>query len=172
MISATWKPDRRLLRKQSKHAQACVVYTISPVHSVQHFVDTALRLRDMGADSICIKDMAGLLSPYVSYELVQALKANLDLPIQLHTHYIGSLAIATLIKAVEAGVDIVDTASVPMAFGSSQPPVETIVRPCRVRNGIRVWSCTSSFEIANHFEQLRKHKGFERGVTDFRYEGV
>lgn len=75
-------------KQTGKHVQACVVYTISPVHTLNHFVDTAKRLRDMGADSICIKDMAGLLSPYVSYELVKALKDNIDLPIQLHTHYI------------------------------------------------------------------------------------
>jgi len=135
------------------------------VHSVQHFVDVALRLRDMGADSICVKDMAGLLSPYASFELVQALKKNLDVPIQLHTHYIGGLAIATLIKAVEAGVDIIDTASVPMAFGSSQPPVETIVRALQDTEWDTGMELHKLFEIANHFEQLRKHKGFERGVT-------
>lgn len=155
----------KAIKKTGKHAQPCVVYTISPVHSVQHFVDTALRLRDMGADSICIKDMAGLLAPYASYELVQALKANLDLPIQLHTHYIGGLAIATLIKAIEAGVDIVDTASVPMAFGSSQPPVETIVRALQATEWDTGMELHKLFGIATHFEQLRKHKGFERGVT-------
>jgi oxaloacetate decarboxylase alpha subunit len=118
----------KAVKATGKHAQASVVYTISPVHTMQHFLDTALKLREMGADSICIKDMAGLLSPYAAYELVKMLKENLDVPIQLHTHYIGGLAIAALLKAAEAGVDIVDTASVPMAFGSSQPPVETIVR--------------------------------------------
>jgi len=155
----------RTIKKTGKHAQACVVYTISPVHSVSHFVDTALRLQDMGADSICIKDMAGLLSPYASYELVRALKQNVDLPIQLHTHYIGGLAIAAIIKAVEAGVDIVDTASVPMAFGSSQPPVETIVRALQDTEWDTGMELHQLFEIATHFEQLRKHKGFERGVT-------
>jgi oxaloacetate decarboxylase alpha subunit len=155
----------RVIKAVGKHAQASVVYTISPVHTMQHFVDTALRLRDMGADSICIKDMAGLLSPYSSYELVRALKENLDVPIQLHTHYIGGLAIATLLKAAEAGVDIIDTASVPMAFGSSQPPVETIVRALQESERDTGLELRQLFEIANHFEQLRKHKGFERGVT-------
>jgi len=84
----------KAVKRTGKHVQACVVYTISPVHSKQHFVDTALHLRDMGADSICIKDMAGLISPYASYELVRALKDNVDLPIQLHTHYIGGGGIA------------------------------------------------------------------------------
>lgn len=155
----------KAIKETGKHAQPCVVYTISPVHSMQHFVDTALRLRDMGADSICIKDMAGLLSPYASYELVKALKENLDVPIQLHTHYIGGLAIAALIKAVEAGVDIIDTASVPMAFGSSQPPVETIVRALQNSPWDSGLALHKLFEIANHFEKIRKHKGFERGVT-------
>jgi oxaloacetate decarboxylase alpha subunit len=155
----------KAIKKTGKHAQPCVVYTISPVHSMQHFVDTALRLRDMGADSICVKDMAGLLSPYASYELVRCLKANLDVPIQLHTHYIGGLAIASLIKAVEAGVDVVDTASVPMAFGSSQPPVETVVRALQDTEWDTGLELHKLFAIAAHFEQLRKHKGFERGVT-------
>lgn len=160
-----FKTAMKTVKELGKHAQACVVYTISPVHSVQHFVDTALRLRDMGADSICVKDMAGLLAPYVSYELILALKANLDVPIHLHTHYIGGLAIATLLKAAEAGVDIVDTASVPMAFGSSQPPVETIVRALQDTEWDTGLNLHDLFDIAEHFEQIRKHKGFERGVT-------
>ncbi|MBC7075467.1 MAG: acetyl-CoA carboxylase biotin carboxyl carrier protein [Syntrophomonadaceae bacterium] len=155
----------KAIKKTGKHIQACVVYTISPVHSMQHFVDTALRLKDMGADSICIKDMAGLLAPYTSYELVKAFKEHLDLPIQLHTHYIGGLAIATLLKAVEAGVDVIDTASGPMAFGSSQPPVETIVRALQETEWDTGLDLHQLFEIATHFEQIRKHKGFERGVT-------
>jgi len=155
----------KAVKRTGKHVQACVVYTISPVHSKQHFVDTALHLRDMGADSICIKDMAGLISPYASYELVRALKDNVDLPIQLHTHYIGGLAIAALIKGVEAGVDIIDTASVPMAFGLSQPPVETIVRALQDTEWDTGLELHQLFDIATYFEQIRKHKGFERGVT-------
>lgn len=155
----------RAIKQSGKHIQACVVYTVSPVHSMQHFVDTALRLKDMGADSLCIKDMAGLLAPYASYELVSALKKKVDLPLQLHTHYIGGLAIATLLKAAEAGVDIIDTASVPMAFGSSQPPVETIVRALQDSQWDTGLDLHALFDIATHFEQIRKHKGFERGVT-------
>jgi len=155
----------RAAKKSGKHVQACVVYTVSPVHTMQHFVETALRLKDMGADSICIKDMAGLLSPYASFELVKALKDNVQLPLQLHTHYIGGLAIAALLKAAEAGVDIIDTASVPMAFGSSQPPVETIVRALQDTPWDTGLDLHALFNIATHFEQIRKHKGFERGVT-------
>ncbi len=155
----------KAVKKTGLHAQACVVYTVSPLHSMQHFVDTALQLKDMGADSICIKDMAGLLTPYVSYELVKALKEKVGLPIQLHTHYIGGLAAISCIKAAEAGVDIVDTASVPMAFGSSQPPVETIVRALQGSPWDTGLDLHDLFEIADHFEKIRKHKGFERGVT-------
>lgn len=155
----------KAVKRTGKHVQACVVYTISPVHSNQQFLDTALRLKDMGADSICIKDMAGLLAPYASFELVSLFKQNLGLPVQLHTHYYGGLAIATLIKAAEAGVDMIDTASVPMAFGSSQPPVETVVRVLQESQWDTGLDLHKLFEIANHFEQIRKHKGFERGVT-------
>jgi oxaloacetate decarboxylase alpha subunit len=155
----------RTVKKMGKHTQACVVYTISPVHSIQHFVETALKLQDMGADSICIKDMAGLLSPYISFDLVKAMKENLDIPVQLHTHYIGGLAMATLLKAVEAGVDVVDTASVPLAFGSSQPPVETLVRALQDSDADTGMDLAKLFEIADYFDKLRKVRGFERGVT-------
>ncbi len=155
----------KAVKRTGKHVQACVVYTISPVHSNRQFLETALRLKDMGADSICIKDMAGLLAPYASFELVSLFKQNLGLPVQLHTHYYGGLAIATLIKAAEAGVDMIDTASVPMAFGSSQPPVETVVRVLQESEWDTGLDLHKLFEIANHFEQIRKHKGFERGVT-------
>jgi oxaloacetate decarboxylase alpha subunit len=155
----------RAVKKTGKHAQACVVYTVSPVHSMNHFISTALQLKDMGADSICIKDMAGLLDPYASYELVKRMKQEVGLPVQLHTHYIGGLAIASCIKAAEAGVDIIDTASVPMAFGSSQPPVETIVRALQGSQWDTGLKLHDLFVIANHFEKIRKHKGFERGVT-------
>lgn len=155
----------KAVKKTGMHAQACVVYTVSPVHSMDHFVNTALALKDMGADSICVKDMAGLLAPYSSYELVRLLKEKVGLPVQLHTHYIGGLAIASIMKAAEAGVDIVDTASVPMAFGSSQPPVETIARALQGSSWDTGLDLHKLFTIATYFEQIRKHKGFERGVT-------
>jgi oxaloacetate decarboxylase alpha subunit len=155
----------RAIQKTGQHVQACLVYTTSPVHSVEHFVQLALNLKDMGADSICIKDMAGLLSPYVSFELVRLLKDEVGLPIQLHTHYIGGLAVVSCIKAAEAGVDIIDAASVPMAFGSSQPPVETIVRALQGSPWDTGLNLHDLFKIADYFEEIRKHKGFERGVT-------
>ena len=114
-------------KKEGGHVQAAISYTTSPVHDNKHFAAYAKTLEDMGADSICIKDMAGLLKPYDAYELVSMLKKTVKVPIQLHTHYTAGLASMTVLKAVEAGVDIVDTAISPMALGTSQPPTESIV---------------------------------------------
>lgn len=155
----------RAAKQTGKHVQACLVYTISPVHSLEHFVQTALDLQDMGADSICIKDMAGLLAPYPAYELVKTLKERVRLPVQLHTHYIGGLAVVTCIKAAEAGVDVIDTASVPLAFGSSQPPVETIVRALQGTPWDSGLNLHELFEVANYIEQVRIQRGFARGIT-------
>ena len=153
-------------KKAGAHVQAAIVYTVSPVHTnQQHYLDLALQLVEMGADSLCIKDMAGLLSPYQAYDLVKMLKENLNLPIQLHSHYIGGLAVGAYLKAVEAGVDIIDTASVPLAFGASQPPVETVVRALQGSAFETKLDIHELFEIAEYFENLRKALGFERGFT-------
>lgn len=109
------------------HVQACVVYTLSPVHNIDHYVSTAKTLEQMGADSICVKDMAGLLTPYASYDLITRLKEELSVPVQLHSHYTSGMAGMAYLKAIEAGVDCVDTAISALALGTSQPPTETIV---------------------------------------------
>lgn len=153
------------VKRTGKHLQACVVYTLSPVHTYEHYLETALRLRDLGADSICIKDMAGLISPYVAYDLVSLFKEKLDIPVQLHTHYIGGMAIGACLKAVEAGVDVFDACSGPLAFGSSQPPVETLVRALQGTPWDTGLDLHNLFEIANYWEDLRRRLGFERGVT-------
>lgn len=114
-------------KKEKGHLQAALSYTTSPVHNNEFFADLACQLADMGADSICIKDMAGLLKPYDAYELVKAIKAKCPLPLELHTHYTTGLASMTVLKAIEAGVDIVDTAIAPFAMGTSQPPTEPLV---------------------------------------------
>ena len=114
-------------KREGGHVQAAFSYTTSPVHTNEFFAQFAKQLEEMGADSICIKDMAGLLKPYDAYDLVKAIKASCKLPVQLHTHYTAGLASMTLLKAVEAGVDIVDTAISPMAMGTSQPPTEPFV---------------------------------------------
>lgn len=155
----------KVAKREGAHVQGSVVYTISPVHTVEHYLDTAIELENMGVDSICIKDMAGLLSPYKAYELVKLFKENLRVPIQLHSHYIGGLAVGAYLKAVEAGVDVIDTASVPLAFGASQPPVETLVRALSETPYDTDLDIHELFEIAKYFEEVRKKYGYERGVT-------
>ncbi|MBQ8512141.1 MAG: pyruvate carboxylase subunit B, partial [Clostridia bacterium] len=114
-------------KKEGGHVQAAISYTISPVHSSESLAEYAKQLEEMGADSICIKDMSGLLTPYTAYDLVKAIKSEIKIPVQLHTHYTTGLASMTILKAIEAGVDIVDTAISPMAMGTSQAPTEAIV---------------------------------------------
>lgn len=152
-------------KEAGAHVQAAVVYTVSPVHTTHHFVETARALVDLGADSICIKDMAGLLTPMKAYELVSLLKDELGIMVQLHTHYIGGMGTIAYVKAAEAGVDVVDTASVPIAFGASQPPVETVVRALQDYDFAPDMDIPHLFKIANYFEELRKSRGFERGIT-------
>lgn len=123
----------KAVKKVGKHVQGAISYTITEkrlggaIYNIDYFVNKAKQFVDMGADSICIKDMAGMLSPYDAYELVSALKQNLDVPIQLHTHYTSGMGSMTLLKAIEAGVDIVDTALSPFALRTAQPAVEPIV---------------------------------------------
>lgn len=110
------------------HAQGTVVYTISPLHSIEHFVETARVLVEMGVDSLCIKDMAGLISPHATYEMVRRFKQEFKLPLALHSHYTSGMASMSYLKAVEAGVDVIDTALAPLALGSSQPCTETMIK--------------------------------------------
>ncbi|MFA6730607.1 MAG: oxaloacetate decarboxylase subunit alpha [Eubacteriales bacterium] len=114
-------------KKEKGHVQAAISYTTGPVFNNEYFANYAKELEETGADSICIKDMAGLLKPYDAYDLVKAIKLKVKLPVQLHTHYTAGLASMTVLKAVEAGADVVDTAISPMALGTSQPPTEPIV---------------------------------------------
>lgn len=115
-----------ITRREGAHAQATLSYTLSPVHNLDYFVELAKQLVEIGADSIAIKDMAGLISPYDAYELVTKLK-TVGVPIQLHCHYTSGMASMAYLKAIEAGVDVVDTACAPFALGTSQPPTESIV---------------------------------------------
>ena len=114
-------------KKEGGHVQVAFSYTTSPVHNNDYFAKLAKDMEGMGADSICIKDMSGLLKPYDAYDLVKKLKSNVKIPIELHTHYTAGIASMTLLKAIEAGVDIVDTAISPFAMGTSQPATEPIV---------------------------------------------
>jgi len=114
------------VKKQGAHAQGTIVYTVSPIHDVKNYEHLAKRLEDMGADSICIKDMAGLLMPQVAYDLVKNLKATIKVPIYLHAHCTNGIAEMTYLKAVEAGVDGIDCAISSFSGGTSQPPTESM----------------------------------------------
>ena len=113
--------------KEKAHAQVALSYTLGDAYTLEYWTDIAKRIEDMGADSICIKDMAGLLVPYEAERLVKALKENVSLPIELHTHYTSGVASMSCLKAVEAGCDIIDTAISPLALGTSQPATEVMV---------------------------------------------
>lgn len=160
------------IKETGKHFQGAVVYTISPVHSLDHYVDVARSLVDMGAGSICIKDMAALLSPYYAEQLIGRLKAEIDVPIQLHCHYIGGLAPMTYLKAVEAGVDVIDTATVPLAFGNSQPATEMVVTALIGTPNDTELDLEKLFTIAKYFEKVRIETGHDRGVTSLTHMQV
>ncbi len=152
-------------KDEGKHVQATISYTISPVHSIEKFVALAEELAEMGADSICIKDMAGLLAPYDTYELVRALKKRLSIPIQLHTHYTSGMASTVILKAAEAGVDIADTAISSMALLTSQAPTESIVSALKGTERDTGLDLKRLARIARYFANVRKrYARFESGM--------
>ena len=154
-----------VVKREGGLVEASICYTISPVHSVDAFVEMAHTLEDMGADTICIKDMAGLLSPYVAYELVGRLKTEVKPPIHLHTHYTSGMAMAAVLKAVEAGVDIVDTAISSLAMVTSQPPTETLVRILQESPRNTGLDLDLLADISNYFAEVRKkYAAFESGM--------
>ncbi len=144
-------------KKVGIHAQTTVSYTISPYHDIAHFVDIARKLSEMGADSFCIKDMAGLISPYDAYELVGQLKEAVDIPIQLHCHYTSGMASMAYLKAIEAGVDVIDTASSPLSLGTSQPPTDTMVTALRGTPYDTELDQELLLQVSNHFKEIRKN---------------
>jgi len=117
----------RAVKKSGKHAQGTIAYTTSPVHTVELFVEQARAMRDMGVDSIAIKDMAGLLTPFATGDLVRALKAEIDLPVYIHSHDTAGVASMCQLKAIENGADHIDTAISSMAWGTSHPGTESMV---------------------------------------------
>jgi oxaloacetate decarboxylase alpha subunit len=156
----------KVVKREGAHVQASICYTISPVHDIPSYIKMAKELAELGADSICIKDMAGLISPYVAYDLVSELKKAVDLPIQLHTHYTSGMASTAVLKAVEAGVDVVDTAISSIAGITSQPPTESIVRILQETPRDTGLDLNLLAEISAYFTEARKHYGkFESGLT-------
>lgn len=142
--------------KEKGHAQVALSYTLGDSYTLEYWKDIAKRIEDMGADSICIKDMAGLLTPYNADILVRALKESTKLPIDLHTHYTSGVASMTYLKAVEAGCDIIDTAMSPLALGTSQPATEVMVETFRGTPYDTGYDQNLLAEIAAHFQPIRE----------------
>jgi len=158
-------------KKEGGHAQATVCYTTSPVHTLELFVKDAQLLESMGADSICIKDMAGLLVPYAAYDLIKAIRESVKIPLALHTHYTSGVASMTYLKAIEAGIDIVDCAISPMSMGTSQPPTEPLVASLQGTKYDTGLNLAALSEIAEYFKPLREEY-IKSGLLDQKVLGV
>ncbi|WP_455714283.1 oxaloacetate decarboxylase subunit alpha [Anaerosporobacter sp.] len=141
--------------KEKGHAQVALSYTLGDAYTLDYWTDMAKRIEEMGADSLCIKDMAGLLVPYKATELVEALKATTSIPIQLHTHYTSGVASMTYMKAVEAGCDIIDTAMSPFSMGTSQPATEVMVETFKGTEYDPGFDQNLLAEIADYFRPIR-----------------
>ena len=157
--------------KEKGHAQVALSYTLGDAYTMDYWKDMAKKIEDMGADSICIKDMAGLLVPTAATELVQALKAGTDLPIQLHTHYTSGVASMTYMKAVEAGCDVIDTAMSPLSMGTSQPATEVMAKSFEGTPYDPGFDQKLLAEIADHFRPLRE-EWLESGLLSPKVMGV
>ena len=152
-------------KKEKAHAQVAISYTTGPVFTTEYYVYYAKRIEETGADSICIKDMAALLTPYTTAELVTALKEAVSIPIQLHTHYTSGLASMCLLKGIEAGADILDTAMSPLALGTSHAPTESMVAALKGTEYDTGLDLILLNEIRDYFMTLRK-KYLDSGLLD------
>jgi len=155
----------RAIKDCGGHFEGAISYTISPVHTIDAYLEYAQQLKELGADTICIKDMAGMLTPFRTERMVEALKREIGLPIHVHCHYIGGMAPMNYLKGIEAGAAIVDTAVVSLAFGNSQPAVETIVAALKESEFDTGLNLDLLFEIAHYWEDVRSRKNVKRGFT-------
>ena len=161
----------KIAKREGGHVQGTISYTISPVHTDAAFVQMGRDLKSMGADSIAVKDMAGLISPYIAYSLVKSLKEEVGLPVQLHTHYTSGFGTAALIKAAEAGVDVVDCAISAMSMSTSQPPTETLVAALKGQARDTGLDLDALADLARKMTEVRKkYASFEAGVPPGRRE--
>ena len=157
--------------KEGGHAQIALSYTLGEAYTLEYWKDMAKKIEDMGANSICIKDMAGLLVPYKATELVTALKESTSLPIQLHTHYTSGVASMTYMKAVEAGCDIIDTAMSPLALGTSQPATEVMAKAFEGTEYDPGFDENLLVEIADYFKPMRE-EWLANGLLNPKVMGV
>lgn len=144
-------------KKTGKYVQMAISYAVTPYHTVEKYAELAKTYAEFGADSICIKDMSGLLKPYDAFELVTAIKKAVDLPIEIHSHATTGLSVATELKAVEAGADILDTAISSMSMGTSHSPTETIVEMLKGSKYDTGLDTKALLEIAAYFREVRTH---------------
>lgn len=142
--------------EKGAHAQLAISYTLSDVHTLEYYVNLAKTYRDLGADSICIKDMAGLLLPKPAYDLVKAIKEEVDLPIEVHSHYTSGVASMTYLKAVEAGADIIDTDMSPLSMGTAQPATEVMVAALKGTEYDTGLDESLLKEISDYFKPIRE----------------
>jgi oxaloacetate decarboxylase alpha subunit len=152
--------------------EGAICYTVSPVHTLDNYIEYAHQLKELGADTIAIKDMAGMLTPYRTERLVKAFVEEIGLPVHVHCHYVGGMAPANYIKAAEAGAEIVDTASAPLAFGSSQPAVEMIVAALKESGYDTGLDLDLLFEIADYWDNVRERQHYKRGVSSLLHMQV
>lgn len=152
-------------KKYGGHSQLAICYTISPVHTIEYYKKLAFEMQNMGADSIAIKDMSGILLPNVAYKLVSELKSILNIPLELHTHSTAGMAGMSVLKAIEAGVDIIDTAISPFGGGTSQPPTESIVRALQGTEYDTGLNLELLKEIEEYFKPIRK-KYIDNGILN------
>ena len=157
--------------KEKGHAQVALSYTLGEAYTLDYWTDMAKRIEDMGANSLCIKDMAGLLLPYTATELVTALKETVSIPIQLHTHYTSGVASMTYMKAVDAGVDVIDTAMSPFALGTSQPATEVMVETFKGTPYDTGFDQKLLAEIADYFRPIRD-EALDSGLLNPKNLGV
>ena len=157
--------------KEKGHAQVALSYTLGDAYTLKYWTNMAKKLEDMGANSICIKDMAGLLTPYKAEELVTSLKSATKLPIELHTHYTSGVASMTYLKAVEAGCDIIDTAMSPFALGTSQPATEVMAEAFRGTEMDPGFDQMLLKEIADYFRPMRE-EALKSGLLNPKVLGV
>ncbi len=158
-------------KKSGGHAQLAISYTLSDVHTLDYYVELAKEYEKMGADSICIKDMAGLLLPMPAYELVKALKQVISVPIEIHSHYTSGVASMTYLKAIEAGADIIDTDMSPFSMGTAQPATEVMVGALKGTEYDTGLDETLLSEIAEYFRPLRE-KDIESGLLNTKVLSV
>lgn len=144
------------VKREGAHLQMALSYTISPVHTLEKFAETAHQMQDMGADSICIKDMAGLMSPVDAASLVRAIKGRTGLPVQVHSHYTSGMAAMAYLAAIEAGADIIDCAISPFAMGTSQPATETMIAALKGGPYDTGMTLESLLPAARHFKEVKE----------------